>query len=226
MKKEIDLHAILLGLDLSNMPVIMAAGPDFYRGDMENFEVLLVDDVGKEDEITLYEPNGEENSIQIPKGTKAYFKDGWLITDSGVQLQFLEVTVATEKIAGLVSGLTDCQVCGSSNLDGDMVIIDYKHAVQNCSCNECNSVQEMRYLIEEVIITQAGNRMPLGDGDWLEIGDTVVVDDPKDGDIWNHSFAGQVTGFRATEAGILVVVVDGDDCHYDVCLDQLNKEDI
>lgn len=68
--------------------------------------------------------------------------------------------------------------------------------------------------------------MPLGDGDWLEAGDTVVVEDPREGDIWNHSFAGQVVGFRATDTGLLVVVVDGDDNHYDVCPDQLNKEDI
>lgn len=225
MQKEIDLHALLLGLDLNNMPVIMAAGPDFYRGDMENFEVLLVDDVGKEDEITLYEPNGEENSIQIPKGTKAYLKDGWLITDSGVQLQFLAVTVATEKIAGLEKDLTVCQICGCDHLHGDSVDIEGDCAVQNVTCSECSASQTMTYKIKSSVVFELGNRVLNGDT-WLEIGDTVVVDDPKDGDIWNHSFAGQVTGFRATDTGILVVVVDGDDCHYDVCLDQLNKEDI
>ena len=46
----------------------------------------------------------------------------------------------------------------------------------------------------------------------IKMGDTVLVPDPTNDDLWLHSFAGQVNSFR----GNLVCVVDGDGDCWDV----------
>jgi hypothetical protein len=60
----------------------------------------------------------------------------------------------------------------------------------------------------------------------VRVGDTVVVDDPKDTDDWNHCFSGQVDGFKSNGDGTFhAVVVDGDGCTYAVDLSSLQVED-
>jgi hypothetical protein len=56
----------------------------------------------------------------------------------------------------------------------------------------------------------------------FEIGDEVIVDDPRPNDLWNHSFSGTVKAFRY---GCIVVEDQDGDC-WDVDHWQLKLEEM
>ena len=47
----------------------------------------------------------------------------------------------------------------------------------------------------------------------IKKGDTVLVDDPKGHDLWDHSFLGRVDGIKVDGT---ICVVDGDEDFWDV----------
>jgi len=56
----------------------------------------------------------------------------------------------------------------------------------------------------------------------IKKGDTVLVDDPKGHDLWSHSFAGQVDGFKADGT---LCVVDGDGDFWDMEADRVQVQE-